>query len=220
MRKYYKELLKQNNEREKRINRYNTEMYTNMIVYIRGSDIDKYNQEQVRADLIEIIIDGQEREDNIKKVMGGKYKEICDEIISTFPKKSKKQKLMEILNTSLSSIWILVSISVIQNIIFSFSKGNKMYTYELTLGNLLSIIMLAVIANIIVKYLCKNTFDRFNKNKIIEFLKFLIITMLIIGICISLSYYLDYVLIKVSTIYAIIFVFIIFILERIVDSKA
>ncbi|SCK03373.1 Protein of uncharacterised function (DUF1129) [uncultured Clostridium sp.] len=219
MRRECKELLKQNNKREKIINKFNIDIYTQMIVYMRESDIDEYTQELIRADLIEMIIDGQERGDDIKKVMGGNYKEICDEIINTFSKKSKKQRLMEILNTSLSSIWILGGISVIQTLIFDFSKEDKMHNYELSLGNLLSIIILTVIANIIIKYLCKNSFDSLNKNKTIEFLKVWIIAMIIIGSCLALSYYLDYVLIKVSIIYAIIFIIIVFCLERIVDSK-
>lgn len=219
MRRECKELLKQNNKREKIINKFNIDIYTQMIVYMRESDIDEYTQELIRADLIEMIIDGQERGDDIKKVMGGNYKEICDEIINTFSKKSKKQRLMEILNTSLSSIWILGGISVIQTLIFDFSKEDKMHNYELSLGNLLSIIILTVIANIIIKYLCKNSFDSLKKNKTIEFLKVWIIAMIIIGSCLALSYYLDYVLIKVSIIYAIIFIIIVFCLERIVDSK-
>lgn len=219
MRREHKELLNRNNKREKIINKSNMDIYTKMIVYMRGSDIDKYSQELVRADLIELIIDGQERDNNIEKVMGGSYKEICDEIIKTFPEKTKKQKFMENLSISLFSMWILLGISVIQTIIFNISKGNKIYNYELSLGNLLSIIILTIISNFIIKYLCKNTFDSHNKNKIIEFLKFWTIIIIIIGSCVALSYYLNYILIKVSIIYSIIFVFIIFVLERILDSK-
>ena len=62
-----RELLKENNKKEKMINESNISRYTEMIIYLRGSDIDKYNQELVRADLIEVIIDGQERNDDIKR---------------------------------------------------------------------------------------------------------------------------------------------------------
>lgn len=219
MRGECKELLKQNNKREKMINKSNTDLYTEMIIYMRGSDIDKYGQELVRADLIEMIIGGQERGDDIKKIMGGNYKQICDEIINTFPKKTKRQKFMGILNISLSSIWILVGISVLQTIIINFTKGNKMHSYELSLGNLLNMIILIVITNGIINYLCKNTFAKTDKNKILEFFKIWIITMLIVGSCAALSYYLDYVIIKTSIIIVIIFVVIIFCLERILNSK-
>lgn len=167
-----------------------------------------------------MIIDGQERNDDIKKVMGGNYKEICDEIINTFPKKTIKQKLIDILNVSLSSIWILVGISLIQTIIVNLLQGNKMYSYELSVGNLLNMIIITVIANVIINYLCKNTFVNLNKNKTLEFFKTWIITIIIIGSCIALSYYLDYVIIIVPIIFAISFGVIIFCLERILSSKA
>lgn len=67
MNKLAKELLKKNNNREKAIFDENKEIYTNMIVYLRGSDLSEYNQEVVRGDIIELIIDGQQRGDNIKK---------------------------------------------------------------------------------------------------------------------------------------------------------
>jgi len=70
MNKLAKELLKKNNNREKAIFDENKEIYTNMIVYLRGSDLSEYNQEVVRGDIIELIIDGQQRGDNIKKVHG------------------------------------------------------------------------------------------------------------------------------------------------------
>ena len=90
-----KKLLKKNNQSEKQIFKENDEIYTNMIVYLRGADISEYHQEKVREDLIEMIVSGQERGDDIQTVMGENYKEICDEIIAEMPKKTKKEKVME-----------------------------------------------------------------------------------------------------------------------------
>lgn len=219
MKRECKEVLKKNNKREKVINKENMKIYTDMIVYMRGSDISEYDQELVRADLIELIIDGQERNDDIKKIMGGNYKEICDEIISAFPKKSTKQKFMDTLEISFNPLVVLVFISIIQNIIINFAKNNKIYIYELTLGKFLSIILYTSISVIIVKFICKNSFNEKKKNNIIEFLKYWIITMLIIGIGVALEYYLKYIIIQISIVYVIIFLATIFILGRIVSSK-
>ena len=71
-----KKLLKKNNESEKKILKENDGVYTDMIVYLRGADITEYHQEKVREDLIEMIVSGQERGDDIQKVMGENYKEI------------------------------------------------------------------------------------------------------------------------------------------------
>lgn len=217
MTKECKELLKENNKKEKMINKSNKSIYTEMIIYLRGSGIDEYNQELVRADLIEMIIDGQERNEDIKKVMGGNYKEICDEIINNFPKKTKKQKQIDFLSVTLSTIWVIVGISLIQTIVGNLVQGNKMYTYELSVGNLLNMIIVIVMANFIKDYVCKTALA--NKNKIFEFIKIWILSMIIILSCITLSYYLDYVIIAVPIIYAIIFEVIIICLERMLNSK-
>lgn len=63
--------------------------------------------------------------------MGENYIEICNEIINTFPKKTIKKKLSDILNVSLCSMWILLCISLIQSIIINLIQGDKIYSYEL-----------------------------------------------------------------------------------------
>lgn len=218
MKRECKELLKKNNEREKQINKTNNEIYTDMVVYMRGSDIDEYNQEKVRADLIEMIIDGQQRNEDIEKVFGGNYKDICDEIIAAFPKKTMKQKAIDILIISLSSLWILVGISIIQSLVTNLLKGENIYSYGVTMGNLLNMALITVVVNAIVIYTCKQAFKP-NKNKVIDFLKNWVIAMIIIGSCMCLAYFFDSVIIKTSIIYAIIFVLVIFFSEKIISSK-
>ena len=52
-----KALLKQNNQREKELTKENNQVLTDMVVYLRGSDLSDYNQELVREDLIEMVLD-------------------------------------------------------------------------------------------------------------------------------------------------------------------
>ncbi|MFZ7132414.1 MAG: hypothetical protein ACOWWR_08665 [Eubacteriales bacterium] len=130
MNKITKALLKKNNERSKAIFDENQEIFTNMVVYLRGSDLTAYNQELVREDMIELIIDGQGRGDNIQKVMGGNYKEICDGIIGAMPSKTKKEKIMEFIGTSLNALWILGIIAVIQNFTVSLISKTSEFNFE------------------------------------------------------------------------------------------
>lgn len=139
--------------------------------------------------------------------------------ILKIPKKSTKQKIIDNLEISLNSIFILLFFSIIQNIITNFAKNNKVYIYELTIGKILSIIIYSIISVIIVNFICKNSFNEKKKNNIIQFLKYWIIAMLIIGIGVALEYYLKYIIIQISIVYAIIFLVTIFILGRIVSSK-
>lgn len=74
MNKKCKELLKSNIKREKEIHGDNAKIYSNMSVYLRSADMSRYNQKLVREDLIEMIVDDQNRGDDINKVMGNNYK--------------------------------------------------------------------------------------------------------------------------------------------------
>ena len=215
MKKICKELLKENNKREEDIYSDNNEVYTDMIVYLRGSDMSEYNQELVRADLIEMILDGQQRGDDIKKVIGSNYKEICDEIIATMPKKTRSEKLISSLNSLLSITWILGIIHILKTIIMNLVSGEKNSNFTLSIVDIISFIIIVVIANIVVKYVCNNAFENKKENKILSFIKYWIISMIFLLALFIIRHYFNYIIVNVSLILASVVVGIIFILERI-----
>lgn len=172
MKKETKELLKKNNENEKNILEENDEIYTNMIVYLRGANISEYNQEKVREDLIAMILDGQERGDDIQKVIGENYKEICDEIIAEIPKKTVKENVMYALILTLDIVWIVGVISVIKTLIIMLAKNSKDMTFVFSLGDLISWGMIVFVAYLVVYYICSTTFREKERetNKVLSFI--------------------------------------------------
>ena len=172
MKKETKELLKKNNENEKNILEENDEIYTNMIVYLRGANISEYNQEKVREDLIAMILDGQERGDDIQKVIGENYKEICDEIIAEIPKKTVKENVMYALMLTLDIVWIVGIISVIKTLIFMLAQNSKDMTFVFSLGDLISWGMIVFVAYLVVYYICSTTFREKERetNKVLSFI--------------------------------------------------
>ena len=172
MKKETKELLKKNNENEKQILEDNDEIYTNMVVYLRGANISEYNQEKVREDLIAMIVDGQERGDDIQKVIGENYKEICDEIIAEIPKKTVKENVMYALMLTLDIVWIVGVISVIKTLIIMLAKNSKDMTFVFSLGDLISWGMIVFVAYLVVYYICSTTFREKERetNKVLSFI--------------------------------------------------
>ena len=172
MKKETKELLKKNNENEKNILEENDEIYTNMIVYLRGANISEYNQEKVREDLIAMIVDGQERGDDIQKVIGENYKEICDEIIAEIPKKTVKENVMYALMLTLDIVWIVGIISVIKTLIIMLAQNSKDMTFVFSLGDLISWGMIVFVAYLVVYYICSTTFREKERetNKVLSFI--------------------------------------------------
>ena len=182
-----KKLLKKNNESEKKILKENDGVYTDMIVYLRGADITEYHQEKVREDLIEMIVSGQERGDDIQKVMGENYKEICEEIIAEMPKKTKAQKVMDIVCMTLEQIWILGIIYIAKSLISVLSSDSKDWHFNITIGEVISGVVIIVVANVIVHYVCKTAFDNEEKKRgklasflIIWFVVFLVICAILV----------------------------------------
>lgn len=177
-------LRKKNNARDKEISPENEEIYTNMVVYMRSSDITEYNQEKVREDLINMIVDGQNRGEDIQKVMGGNYKEICDGIIQEMPKKTKTEKIMDIVMITLDVIWILGLIAIIKSVITSAVSDKNFKYFSISLGELISFVIIAIAANLIVNVVCKTAFDddkgQKAKNKVLYFLVYIVVFSAII----------------------------------------
>lgn len=213
MKKQCRELNKNNNIREKEIYKNNEKIYTDMIVYLRGADMTEYNQELVREDLIQMILDGQERGDDIQKVIGDSYKEICDEIIETIPKRTRIQKIGSMLELSLAFIWILGVISIAKIVIGNFVSSKESWGFILSIGDMINMLIIILVANITVKYICKTAFN----NKGISFIKTWIVCSAVLGIMVICSYYLNYTVVNISLILAAIIVGIIFILDRILS---
>lgn len=219
MNKLTKELLKKNNSADKAIFDENKEVYTNMIVYLRGSDLTDYNQEVVRQDIIELIIDGQQRGDDIQKVMGGRYKEICDEIIEAMPIKTKKYKVIEFLDMSLNALWILGVIAIIKNLTSSFISRATGFNFILTVGDIIAGLAIILIANVVVWYITKTAFDKKKDKKIVSFLKTWLIYSIIFTAMILIRKFFRTIVAIIPLWLAAIIVLFIFIIWKIVSRR-
>lgn len=218
MNKACKELMKKNNEREKEIFKENDETYTNMIVYLRCADMTQYNQELVREDIIEMILDGQQRGDNIEQVMGNRYQEICDEIIDAMPKRTMKEKVISILTMSLSCLWILGAIYIAKQLLTALLTGASMLNFTLTIGQIVSGALIILAANIIVVYVCKTAFKEKKGNKVITFFKNWGILFVVFSAIIFSNVFLNTPVMVVPIAAAIAFVCVVFGADRILSA--
>lgn len=219
MNKKCKELSKKNNAREEGIFKENDEIYTDMIVYLRGSGISEYNQELVRADLIELILDGQQRGDDISQVMGSDYKEVCDAIIAEFPAKTIKEKVIDFIEITLSTIIIMTIISIIKQIITVDNGIIINSTFVVTVGDIIVTVVIGIFASVFVMFFCKNAFKKTN-NKVLTFLKVWIITAALLSIFVLCMLYATMVVIRVPMIWAVVAVVALIVIKRVISSKA
>lgn len=213
-----KMLLKKNNESEKAILEENESVYTDMIVYLRGADITEYNQEKVREDLIEMIVDGQERGDDIQTVIGDNYKEIMDDIIAELPKRTRTEKIRDIISMNAYIVMILGLISLVKQTIYNASKGLEL-TFKLELGDLISWAIIGIVANAVVIYICKTAFETEDnkKSKAWDFIKLWILVCVFLVAIILPSILIDFVIIEVNIAVAAFAVVVLFALGKVIS---
>ncbi|QAT40981.1 hypothetical protein [Clostridium sp. JN-9] len=75
-------------------------------------------------------------------------------------------------------------------------------------------LMIILAANIVVNYICKTAF----KNKVFSFIKTWIVCILLFGIMLICSHYLDYTVVNIPLILAAVIVGAVFILDRILSG--
>jgi len=182
MNRKVKELNKRNNELDQKIEEKNDEVLTNMICYLRGADISAYHQELVRNDLLEMVLSAQERGEDIQTVIGGDYKEFCDDIIANLPPKTMKQKVVDFFDTICLCLVILGIINIVlaketSEIIKNFITGAAIeLDISVSLGDIISVCFIIVVSVMIVSYVTKNSFKE-SENK-----KSAVLKMVLLGI--------------------------------------
>lgn len=161
-------LQKENNRLDEQILEENQEKFTDMICYLRGSDLTDYDVESVRHDLTEMVLAAQQRGEGIDAVIGEDYKEFCDSVIETLPKKTPKQKLVEKLDmiclclSILFAINILLSRDTIEMIKNAIIGGQVNLNIAISKWTALSFIVIIFLAYLIVNTIVKNALEEKN----------------------------------------------------------
>ena len=70
MRKKTKLLLEENNRAEEALSEKGQELLTDIVVYLRGSRISTWEQEQVRRDITQMLRDAETRGEQAESVIG------------------------------------------------------------------------------------------------------------------------------------------------------
>ncbi|WKY45386.1 hypothetical protein Q5O14_04610 [Eubacteriaceae bacterium ES2] len=208
-----RELLIKNNKQEEAILSENAQIYTNMVVYLRGSDLSDYNQEIIRKDIIEMILDGQERGDSIEKVMGNNYKQICDEIIAVMPKITGTVKMLKFCEIALSSLAVLGLIRLGEIFLDATTGNNSGFMFTLTVGNLLQAILIIGVAYLIVNDITKNSFGSKNNKRYAVKITFFFALILLVRI------YFKVVVLKIAFWLALLSVFCLMLIAKLINHK-
>ena len=167
MNKATKQLLEENNQREKELSPDNQKVLTDIVAYLRGSSTPILQQEQVRRDITEMLLEGEARGQSAQTIIGTNYQAFCDEILAELPKRSMKQRIVYALSTVSLSAAVLLSIRLVFFLVEAPFQ-NRAFTpwFPMTLGQLLGGIMLISYSYSLVEHICRNSFEDRNPSRL------------------------------------------------------
>lgn len=152
-------LRRENNELEKQLNCEMNDALTDIVVYIRNANISDLEQEKVRRDITQMLIDGQNRGYGAPRVIGGDYKAFCNEIIGEIPQISAKQRILTAVRDTLPALCVLFGIWAAFAALTRAIKGEAWYITPLYAADVLMGAALLLAATLTVVYITKNSFS-------------------------------------------------------------
>lgn len=94
MSKRTRTLRAENEQLAENLSKNGKEVLDDMLLYIRGFDIGIYEQEKVRRDITQMLLDGEMRGEQASDVIGGDYREFCDSVLEEIPRLTAGEKVM------------------------------------------------------------------------------------------------------------------------------
>lgn len=182
MRRTTKLLLQENNRAEEALSAKGRELLTDIVVYLRGSRVSTWEQELVRRDITEMLLDAEARGDDAAAVIGPDPKEFCDEIIRALPPMPRWESLLCALRDGLLSAAVLIAIWLVSEALKVLLGAGSWPELTLTLGQLLSGAGILLTAFGVVYWICRRSFTVGEKKGPWALLFLIVFALLCMGI--------------------------------------
>lgn len=204
-----KDLQRENKELEKHIHSENDEIYTNMIVNLRGSNASLLQQEIVRNDIAQMMLDAQERGQTAKDVFGKNPEAVTQEIMAELPSLSTKEILLQRFLQVLQIFCIMMFIYIVRDTIL-YGIGRLVEPMlTLTFGDIVNMVLIGAFSVGLVNYIIRTSWnEETNKEKIVVGLLFALFILLFF----ASSFFLNVPMITLSLLHALLVIGILLIL--------
>ncbi|WP_191400130.1 hypothetical protein [Flavonifractor sp. An306] len=159
MRKKTKLLLEENNRAEEVLSAEGQELLTDIVVYLRGSRVSTWEQEQVRRDIMQMLRDAEARGERAESVIGPDTKEFCDNILAELPPMPRWESLLCTLRDGLLATAILAAIWLGFGVLEGLLGAGSWPALTLTIGQLISGAGILLTACGVVYWICRRPFS-------------------------------------------------------------
>ena len=161
MHKETKALLQENNQRETLLSPNFQSVLTDMVVNLRASRLPFSLQEQVRRDITDMFLAGQEKGASPAEIIGMDFQEYCDRLLQELPQNNRRtQTLCTIRDMSLV-LCVGMAVLFLPELIGVLLSHTPFLT--LTLGKLIFLVILITFAYALVENISKNAFTSTEK---------------------------------------------------------
>ena len=210
-----RKMLKENNELEQQLSDEGRKVLTDIVVYLRGVPVSMYEQEKVRRDITQMLIDGEKRGSFASDVIGEDYREFCDSIVEEIPHMDGKEKALVLVRDTLPALVVLLMIWCAGRLAEVIAGVLPSFYCPVTLGNLLGGILLLAGAEGLITLLTKNAFTdgrAFNK-------KWAVVLAVVFIAALCANYLLTYKVFSIHLGAAAVLTLAVFAVYRIIDSR-
>ena len=159
MNKYTRQLLAENNAFEKTLRPENAAILTDIVVYLRSFPLTESQQEIVRRDIAQMIADGEARGEDAAAVLGSDYRAFCDSIIQELPPLSWHTRIAFLLSQAFLYAAVLAGLWLADGLLQAVLDHTLASSLPLTLGSVLSGLILIGVSITLVQYICRHAFD-------------------------------------------------------------
>ena len=159
MRRKTKLLLEENNRAEAVLSEKGQKLLTDIVVYLRGSRISIWEQEQVRRDITQMLRDAEARGERAESVIGPDPKGFCDSILAELPPMPRWESLLCTLRDGLLAAAILTAIWLGFGVLEGLLGARSWPELTLTVGQLISGAGILLTACGVVYWICRRSFS-------------------------------------------------------------
>lgn len=163
-----KRLLRENNAFEKQLNPEFNAVLTDMVVYLRSAPVSEYNQELVRRDLGQMFLEAQLRGDGPEAVIGGDYRQFCDQVLDQVPRLTARERALDGLSTALLCLAVLGAVWLVPGGAVALATGSG--SVPLTIGDLICGVLLLAAAEWIFHWVSRTAFRQKPPSTLLVFL--------------------------------------------------
>lgn len=159
MRKKTKLLLEENNRAEVALSEQGKKLLTDIVVYLRGSRLSTWEQEQVRRDITQMLLDAQARGEQAEAVIGPNPKEFCDNILAELPPMPRWESALCTIRDGLLAATILTAIWLGFGVLEGLLGVGSWPRLTLTVGQLIAGAGILFTACGVVYWICRRSFS-------------------------------------------------------------